>query len=124
MTAAISEAESLVMEVLWQRQPLSAEDVVAALAKSTNWQEPTVKTLLNRLLKKRAICAERDGRRYLYRPLLKRGDYVHATSKGLLDRLFDGRVAPLVAHFSERRKLSRKDIAELRRLIEEIDHDG
>jgi len=124
MTAAISEAESLVMEVLWQRQPLCAEEVVAALAKSTDWQEPTVKTLLNRLLKKRAIGAERDGRRYLYRPLLKREDYVHATSKGLLDRLFDGRVAPLVAHFSERRKLSRRDIAELRRLIEEIDHDA
>ena len=123
MSPAISEAESLVMEVLWQRQPLTAEDVVAALAKSTDWQEPTVKTLLNRLLNKRAIAAERDGRRYLYRPLLAREDYVHAASKGLLDRLFDGRVAPLVAHFSERRKLSKKDIAELKRLVEEIDHD-
>jgi len=111
------------MEVLWQRQPLTAEDVVAALAKSTDWQEPTVKTLLNRLLNKRAIAAERDGRRYLYRPLLAREDYVHAASKGLLDRLFDGRVAPLVAHFSERRKLSKKDIAELKRLVEEIDRD-
>jgi predicted transcriptional regulator len=49
---------------------------------------------------------------------------VHSESKTLLDRLFDGRVAPLVAHFSERRKLSKKDLAELKRLIEEIDHDG
>jgi BlaI family transcriptional regulator, penicillinase repressor len=123
MTTPISEAESLVMEVLWRRQPLTAEDVVAALAKNTDWKEPTVKTLLNRLLKKRAVAAQRDGRRYLYRPLLRREDYVHAASKGLLDRLFDGRVAPLVAHFSERRKLSRKDVVELKRLIEEIDHD-
>ena len=75
--------------------------------------EPTVKTLLNRLLKKRAIAAERDGRRYLYRPLLKRADYVHAQSKGLLDRLFGGRVAPLVAHFSEHHKLGKRDLAEL-----------
>ena len=120
---SISDAESQVMEVLWERHPLTADEVVGALAKTTDWQEPTVKTLLNRLLKKRAIAAERDGRRYLYRPLLKRADYVHEASKGLLDRLFDGRVAPLVAHFSERRKLSRKDIAELKRLIEEID-DG
>lgn len=120
----ISEAESLVMEVLWERQhPLSAEEVAAALAARTAWREPTVKTLLNRLLKKRAIAAERDARRYLYRPLLKRADYVHAESKGLLDRLFGGRVAPLVAHFSERDKLSKKDIAELRRLIDEIEHD-
>lgn len=120
---SISEAESVVMDVLWREHPLSADEVVAALAKTTDWQEPTIKTLLNRLLKKRAIDAQRDGRRYLYRPLLKREDYVHAASKGLLDRLFDGRVAPLVAHFSERRKLSKKDIAELKRLIEEIDHD-
>jgi predicted transcriptional regulator len=120
---AISEAESVVMDVLWRKHPLGADDVVAALARSTDWQEPTVKTLLNRLLKKRAIAAERDGRRYLYRPLLSRADYVHATSKNLLDRLFDGRVAPLVAHFSERHKLSKKDITELKRLIEEIDHD-
>ena len=120
---AVSEAESVVMDVLWREHPLSADEVVAALAKTTDWQEPTIKTLLNRLLKKRAIAAERDGRRYLYRPLLKRQDYVHAESKGLLDRLFDGRVAPLVAHFSEQRKLSKKDIAELKRLIGEID-DG
>ena len=120
---AISEAESVVMDVLWRKHPLGADDVVAALAKTTDWQEPTVKTLLNRLLKKRAIAAERDGRRYLYRPLLSRADYVHAASKNLLDRLFNGRVAPLVAHFSEAKKLSKKDIAELRRLIEEIDHD-
>ena len=119
---AVSEAESVVMDVLWREHPLSADEVVAALAKTTDWQEPTIKTLLNRLLKKRAIAAERDGRRYLYRPLLKRQDYVHAESKSLLDRLFDGRVAPLVAHFSEHRKLSKKDIAELKQLIQEIDN--
>jgi predicted transcriptional regulator len=120
---SISDAESIVMEVLWERHPLSSEDVVAALADSTNWREPTVKTLLNRLLKKRAIAAERDGRRYLYRPLLKRVDYVHAQSKGLLDRLFGGRVAPLVAHFSEHHRLGKKDLAELKRLIEELDDE-
>ena len=120
----ISDAESLVMEVLWEAHPLTAEEVVSALAKTTDWQEPTIKTLLNRLLNKGAIAAQRVGRRYLYRPVISREDYVHAESKSLLDRLFDGRVAPLVAHFSERRKLSKKDIAELKRLIEEIDHDG
>jgi BlaI family penicillinase repressor len=120
---AISDAESLVMEVLWEKNPATSDDVVAELSKTTDWQEPTIKTLLNRLLKKRAIAAERDGRRYLYRPLLKRADYIDAASTTLLDRLFGGRVAPLVAHFSDRRKLTKKDIAELKRLIEELDHD-
>lgn len=98
----ISEAESVVMEVLWASSPRSAEEVVAALAGEQDWQEPTIKTLLNRLLKKRAISAERDGRRYLYAPVLKREDWVRQQSSSLLDRLFGGRLAPLVAHFQPR----------------------
>jgi predicted transcriptional regulator len=53
--------------------------------------------------------------------VLKREDWVHGQSRSLLDRLFGGRVAPLVAHFSEKGKLSAKDIAELKRLIGELD---
>lgn len=119
----ISEAESVVMDVLWERQPRTAEEVVEALGDTQQWQVATIKTLLNRLLNKGAITAEKDGRRYLYAPVLQRGDWVLEESEGLLDRLFGGRVAPLVAHFSEHRKLSRKDIAELRKLLEAID-DG
>lgn len=119
----ISEAESVVMDVLWARSPLGADEVVQALAGRQDWQEATIKTLLNRLLNKGAIRAEKEGRRYLYAPQIKREDWVLEESRGLLDRLFDGRVAPLVAHFSAHRKLSGKDVAELRKLLEEID-DG
>jgi len=119
----ISEAESVVMDILWTRSPLGADEVAAALADRRDWQEATIKTLLNRLLNKGAVEAVRDGRRYLYSPCIKREDWVLEESRGLLERLFDGRVAPLVAHFSAHRKLSRKDIAELRKLLEEID-DG
>ncbi len=117
----ISEAESVVMEVLWGQHPLTADDIVAALAQQQNWQETTIKTLLNRLLKKGALSAVPEGRRYLYAPLLQRDDWVHRQSAGLLDRLFDGRVAPLVAHFGLHRKLSKKDIAELKQLIRDME---
>ncbi len=120
----ISEAESVVMDVLWKRNPLSAEEVVASLSGQQEWQDATVKTLLNRLLNKRAISAEKDGRRYLYAPILQRDAWVQGESESLLARMFGGRVAPLVAHFSEQRKLSRKDIADLRKLLEELDDDG
>lgn len=120
---AISEAEAVVMEVLWHQSPRSAEEILAEVGPRQGWQEGTVKSLLNRLLKKKAVKAEREGRRYLYTPLLSREKYVSQESKGLLDRLFGGRVAPLVAHFSEQHKLSRKDVAELRRLLEELDDE-
>jgi BlaI family penicillinase repressor len=119
----ISEAESMVMDVLWQRSPLTAEEVVAALAERQDWQEATIKTLLNRLLNKGAIEAVKDGRRYLYTPVLRREYWVLGESEGLLSRLFGGRVAPLVAHFSEHRKLSSEDIAELRRLVDSLELD-
>ena len=121
----ISEAESIVMEVLWQRSPCTAEEVILELArdKAQDWQEPTVKTLLNRLLNKRAIRAEKDGRRYRYWPVLERQDWVSSQSRGLLDRLFQGRVAPLVAHFSEHGKLSKKDVEELKNLIDGLDDE-
>lgn len=119
----ISEAESVVMETLWRRSPQSAEEVAAALAGRQEWQDATVKTLLNRLLNKGAISAEKEGRRFLYTPILERGDWMMGESQGLLERLFGGRVAPLVAHFSAQRKLSSTDIAELRKLLEDLDHD-
>ncbi|MDQ1092181.1 BlaI family penicillinase repressor [Xanthomonas sacchari] len=120
---SISDAEAVVMEVLWERHPLSAQEVFAALSGHGGWAEPTVKTLLNRLLNKGAIRADKQGRRYLYTPLLQRAQWVQQQSEGLLDRLFGGRIAPLVAHFSERGKLSDADIAELKRLIQELDDE-
>jgi len=119
----VSDAESVVMEVLWSRSPLGSDEVVAELSARSDWAEPTIKTLLNRLLKKGAIRAERDGRRYLYSPVLTRQAWVASQSEGVLERLFGGRVAPLVAHFSERGKLSQDDIDELRRLIAEIEDE-
>jgi predicted transcriptional regulator len=122
MMTQISEAEAVVMDVLWRSHPLGADEVVAALA-ARDWAEPTIKTLLNRLLTKGAISASRDGRRYLYSPVLQRQAWVAEQSSGMLDKLFDGRVAPLVAHFSQRGQLSAQDIAELKQLIQALDHD-
>jgi BlaI family transcriptional regulator, penicillinase repressor len=119
---SISEAEAVVMGVLWQHSPAGTEEVIAALARE-QWHESTIKTLLNRLLKKGAIRANKDGRRHLYSPVLKREEWLSDESSSLLDRLFGGRVAPLVAHFGKHRKLTRRDIADLRRIIDELDDE-
>ena len=119
----ISDAESVVMQALWRRAPRSAEEIVGEVAGPNGWSEATVKTLINRLLKKGAIAATPDGRRYLYRPKVAREAYVEAQSQGLLDRLFEGRLAPLVSHFSQGGKLSAEDIAELKKLIGELGDD-
>lgn len=119
----VSQAESVVLEALWRQGGRSAEEISAEVAPAQAWEEATVRTLLGRLVKKGAVGTEKDGRRFLYRPLLARADYVETESQNLLDRLFEGRVGPLFTHFSERRKLSVEDIAELRRLIDEFDDE-
>jgi len=119
----ISEAESEVMQVIWLKSPILTEDVVAALEHHGKWQATTVKTLLNRLLKKGAVTARKDGRRYLYSPVLTRDQWLATESRGFLDRLFDGRIAPLVSHFSQQKKLGKKDIDDLKRLIQELEDE-
>ncbi len=118
----ISEAEGHILEVFWRTSgPLSAEEVIAALDSGKGWSAGTIRTFLARLLKKKALAASRDGRRYLYRPLMRHEDYAHQQSLKLIDRLFGGRVAPFITHFSERERLSREDIEELKRLVRRLE---
>lgn len=121
-TQPISDAESLVMEVLWDKHPRYSDEIITILCSQQDWQEATVKTLLNRLLNKGAITAEKQGRRYLYSPVLQRETWVGRESEGFLTRMFGGHLAPLVAHFSKHDKLSPQDLAEIKRLIEELEH--
>ena len=113
----ITEAEAKVMEALWRESPLTAEQVIAEVAAGEGWSETTVKTLLGRLLAKKAIAARRDGRRYLYRPRIAREAYAAAESRDLLDRLFAGKLAPFIAQFSDRHDLTAEEIEELRKLV-------
>ena len=120
MAERISDAEHAVMEVLWDEAPLSAQDVVERVDPERGWSANTVKTLLGRLLAKNAIAHEEDGRRYLYRPVVPRDDYVAGESRRLIDRLFGGRLTPLVAHLAERDELSPRDIAEIEALLKAL----
>ena len=120
----ISESESQVLEVFWGAvDPLSADEVIAALDDNRDWSAGTIRTFLTRLVKKKALAATPDGRRYLYRPLVRREDYVHQQSRNLIDRLFGGKIAPFITQFSERGRLSREELEELKRLVRRLDRD-
>ena len=119
----ISGAESQIMEALWNGEPLTAEEIVQTVGPANEWGEATVKTLINRLLKKKALASERTGGRAIYRPVVTREEYVTGESQGLLDRLFGGQVAPLVAHYARHRALSPDEVARLKKLIAEFESD-
>jgi len=117
----ISEAEVAVMMVLWTCSPITAQDVIERVPAERGWSANTVKTLLARLVAKKVVTHEADGRRYLYRPLIARGDYVAGESRRLIDRLFGGRLTPLVAHLAERDALSAEEIAEVQALLKDLE---
>jgi BlaI family transcriptional regulator, penicillinase repressor len=120
MAERISGAEHEIMEVLWRDSPLTAVEVARKVPARRSWSIRTVKTLLARLVAKGAVSHEEQGRHYLYRPVVAREDYVAGESRRLLDRLFGGRVSPLVAHLAERDDLSEADIAEIEALLKAL----
>ncbi|TNE33349.1 MAG: CopY family transcriptional repressor [Alphaproteobacteria bacterium] len=116
----ISEAEHAVMEVIWERNPITAAEVCDQVCAARGWSLATVKTLLSRLVSKQAIAAEPEGRRFLYSPLIARADYIGGESRRLVDRLFGGRAAPLFAHLAEQEALTDDDLAEIEALLKEL----
>lgn len=113
----ISDAEWEIMKVLWQTPGLSAAEVAVHFADTRQWHLKTVRTLLDRLLKKEVVAASSVDRLLRYTPLLSREDCVSQASESFLAKVFDGAFTPMVAHFVKNSPLSKKDRAELERIL-------
>jgi predicted transcriptional regulator len=109
-----------VLSALWDEAPQTAADLTSRIGKANGWTQATVKTLLARLVQKGAVTAEADGRRYLYSPAIERADAVGEESQRFVDRLFGGRVSPLIAHLADREALTDTDIAEIEALLKRL----
>ena len=114
---AISDAEWTVMKVVWSAEPVTANDVAAALAGSVHWKAKTIQTLLTRLVKKGVLTFTKLGRQHLFRARLKEPECVRAASRSFLGRVFDGRVAPFLAHLIEQEELTPAEIDELTQIL-------
>jgi BlaI family penicillinase repressor len=118
-TPRISDAEWQVMKVLWAKSPASANDVIAALDGRCDWSHKTIRTLLARLVAKKAVAYRKDGRTYLYRPLVQERECVRVESRSFLQRVYGGAFQSMLAAFLEDDELSVDQIADLKRLLDE-----
>lgn len=116
----ITDAEYAIMEALWDNGLSTAQDIFDAVGARRDWSLATVKTLLSRLVQKQAVSTRPDGRRFLYAPLVRRDDYIGGESRRLVDRLFGGKAASLVAHLAESEALSEDDLAQIEQLLKEL----
>lgn len=120
MAERASESEMQILSALWDEAPQSATDLADNVGAANGWTLATVKTLVARLVQKGAVTAEAQGRRFLYSPAVERADAVGDESQRFVDRLFGGRVSPLIAHLAEREALSDTDIAEIEALLRRL----
>ena len=114
----ISDAEWVVMKAVWRTQGATANQVVEQLAGDTSWKPKTIHTLLRRLVQKGVLSSEKSGREYLFQARVTEAECRMSASQSFLDKVFDGEVAPFLACFLKGEKLSRKEIEELKRLLE------
>jgi BlaI family penicillinase repressor len=115
----ISESEWMVMRVLWAKSPLTANEVVERLTGKAKWKPKTVKTLIDRLVKKGAVKFEKEGRRHRYYPAVERDECIATERQSFIRRVYGGTMKPMLAAFLEDAELSADDISELKEILEE-----
>lgn len=117
----VSDAELEVLKVLWATAPATVRDVVTALGKRRRrLAYNTVLTLLSRLREKGYVTADRRETAHLFRPLVTRDQLLGSTLSALADRLCDGTASPLVQALVRDQRLSSEEIADLRKLLDEL----
>ena len=119
----ISDSEKHIMDILWQDSPKTANTIVDAIDPTLQWQDKTVKTLINRLLKKDAIGYEKAGREYRYYPILLQDEFIAIETDNFLHKVFDGNVSHLIAAFAQKEKLTEQEISDLKAIVRSMDDD-
>jgi BlaI family penicillinase repressor len=114
----ISDAEWVVMKIVWDHAPVTTNEVVEALEDQAHWKPKTIHTLLSRLVKKGALAFEKKGREYLFQPKVSAEECEREAARSFLDRFFGGEVAPFLARFVESEKLRPAEIDKLKKILD------
>ena len=115
----ISEAEFEVMKIVWSFAPVSTNEITKRLVNTTSWSPKTIQTLIKRLVTKGALTYEKQGRVFVYTPLVAEREYVNQESHSFLNRFYGGRITAMLSAYIEDDQLSPEEIKKLRSLLDE-----
>ena len=113
----ISEAEFQVMKIVWEHAPVSTNQVTEYLTRTTKWSPKTIQTMLKRLVQKKALTYDKEGRVFIYKPLIGQQDYVNQESRHFLQRFYNGNVVSMITAFLDMEELSQQEVDELKELL-------
>lgn len=118
-TPQVSEAERVVMQVLWSQGSLTANEIIEKLSGKVKWSPRTIRTLISRLLNKHALDFDKEGKEYRYTAVVTEQKCTKHERVSFLKRVYGGATKPMIAAFIEDAKLSKTDITELKAMLEQ-----
>ena len=113
----ISEAEFEVMKIVWKYAPINTNEITERLLQNTTWSPKTIQTLVKRLVTKGALSYEKQGRVFVYTPLVQESEYISQESNSFLNRYYDGDITAMLSSYIENDKLSETELNSLRSLL-------
>ena len=113
----ISEAEFEVMKIVWKSAPINTNEITERLLKTTTWSAKTIQTLIKRLVTKGALTYEKQGRIFVYTPLVEENEYINQQSNSFLDRFYDGDISVMLSTYLENNQLSETELQHLRSIL-------
>jgi predicted transcriptional regulator len=111
----ITDGEMHILEVLWEKSPIAATEIVSILKERINWNRNTTYTFINRLVDKQVVKREDPG--FVCTPLFTKDEVLISETNTFLDKIYNGSLHLMVSRFIENKALSRKELDELRDLI-------
>lgn len=114
----ISNAELEVMKIIWNYAPITALDIIKELKIKAEWKPATIKSLINRLLKKSAISFKKSGNEYIYFSLISEDEYIKSESRSFINKVFNGSIKSMLLTFAESKEISETDIDDLKKILE------
>lgn len=116
---SISDSELEVMKLVWDKNPITSEEVIEELSDKMSWNPQTIKTFITRLVKKEVMSYNRSGRTYYYYPLVSKDEYVKEENRTFLQKIYDGALDKLFLNFIKNEDISIEDIDKLQKLLED-----
>ena len=115
--AELTEAEWLIMKVVWQNEPCAAGTVQEALANSKDWAYSTVKTTMDRMANKGLLKIRKIRNLQLFSSIISEVDAKQGEFRKMLKRAFDGALTPMMQFLIEHEGLSKAESTQLRKLV-------
>jgi len=114
----ISNAEWEVMKIIWTNSEITSTNIVMLLKDKEQWKPATVKSLINRLLNKKAIGFNKLCNEYLYFPLISETECIQLESQTFINKVFNGSIKSMLLNFAQAKDISEADINELKNILE------